>query len=68
MIRRTSVSPKKHGEWLTDFHFQENVPLFINYMNIAKKRNCAKKVAQMRYSKNFGEMTFAQNAFFRAKS
>ena len=27
--RRTSVSPKKHGEWLADFHFQENVSLII---------------------------------------
>ena len=25
MKRRTSVSSKKHGEWLADFHFQENL-------------------------------------------
>ena len=27
MKRRTSVSLKKHGEWLAEFHFQENVSL-----------------------------------------
>ena len=35
MKRRTSVNSKKHGAWLADFHFQENVSLFINFMNIA---------------------------------
>ena len=29
MKRRTSVSPKKHEELLSDFHFQENVSYIV---------------------------------------
>ena len=36
MKRHTSVSPKKHGEWLAESNF-------IKYMNIAKNQNCAKQ-------------------------
>ena len=38
MKRRTDQWAPKNMEngWLADFYFQENVSLFINYMNIAK--------------------------------
>ena len=32
--REKKVSPKKHGEWLPDFHFQKK--RIIDYMSIVK--------------------------------
>ena len=56
--------PQKHGEWLPDFHFQETISLFINYMNIAKQRNCPHAIAQSRVA----QLRYSKMLFFRAKS
>ena len=60
---------------MADFHFQENVSLFINYMNIAKQRNYAhahaiaqNRVAQMRQSYTLGESLCKILLFFHTKS
>ena len=58
MKRRPALSPKKHNEWQTDFHFQENVSLMIwTFENCEmaelRKRNCAKQSCGIAVKRNF---------------